>query len=286
MSERDIKRRIKSVGEVQKITRAMYLIASANAQKAKERLKFAEPYFERIQDTMRELIEHTDPADISLVTDNAPKRRAGIIVITGDKGLCGDYNHNVIKLAEKTMDELRYSYLLVIGAMGREYFRKKGYAIDTSLLYTAQDPTYDNAVDISDIILRFYRQGLLDEVFIVYTKYISSFKHEPTLLRVLPLDPESLGVKERKRSNLILKYEPSPQAVFKVLAESYIKGVIYGALVESFASEQTARMTAMDSATKNAEDLINRFNRLYNKERQGKITREISEIISSGEVLR
>ncbi|MDI6601549.1 MAG: ATP synthase F1 subunit gamma [Thermoanaerobacteraceae bacterium] len=286
MSERDIKRRIKSVSEVQKITKAMYLIASANTQKAKERFKVAEPYFTSIQNTMRELLEHTDPEDISLVIGNEPKRRAGIIVITGDKGLCGDYNHNVIKLAEKTMEELRYSYLLVVGAMGREYFRKKGYNIDTSLLYTAQDPTYDSAVDIADIILRFYRQGLLDEVFIVYTRYISSFKHEPAVTRVLPLDPESLGVKERKRSSNILKYEPSPQAVFKILAESYIKGVIYGALVESFASEQTARMTAMDNATKNAEELINRFNRLYNKERQGKITSEISEIISSSEVLK
>ncbi|TZE80777.1 ATP synthase F1 subunit gamma [Calorimonas adulescens] len=286
MSERDIKRRIKSVSEVQKITRAMYLIASANTKKAKEKLNIAEPYFKSIQDTMKELLEHTDPEDISLVLGNEPKRRAGIVVITGDKGLCGDYNHNVIKLAEKTMDELRHSYLLVVGAMGREYFKKRGYAIDTSLLYTAQDPTYDSAVDIANIVLKFYSQGLLDEVFIVYTRYISSFKHEPTVLRVLPLDPESFGVKERKRSHIILKYEPSPQVIFHILAESYVKGVIYGALVESFASEQTARMTAMDSATKNAEELIDRFNRLYNKERQGKITREISEIISSSEVLR
>mgnify|MGYP000868607532 CR=1 FL=1 len=286
MSERDIKRRIRSVGEVQKITRAMYLISSANSQKAKDRLSIADPYFTRIQETMKELIEHTDPKDISLVTDNGPKRRAGIIVITGDKGLCGDYNHNIINLAEKTMNELRYSYLLVVGAMGRDYFMRKGYNIDTTLPYTAQDPTYASAVAISNIIFKFYRQGLLDEVFIVYTKYITSFKHTPTVLRVLPLDQETLGVKERQRSHIMLKYIPSPQAVFKILTESYIKGVVYGALVESYASEQTARMTAMDSATKNAEDLIDKFKRLYNKERQGKITREISEIISSSEVLR
>ncbi|AEM78198.1 ATP synthase F1 subunit gamma [Thermoanaerobacter wiegelii] len=293
MGKRDIALRIKSVRETRKITRAMYLISASKFQKAKVMLDNVRPYYHKIQVAMKDILLHTGEVTSRYLEkkDDKSEKKKSLIVVTGDKGLCGAYNHNAIKKAEELIGKENVN-LMVIGEVGRRYFIKKGYNVDIEFLYTAQNPTTAIAGEISDVILNAYNRGLTDEISIVYTE-MQGLVQKVRVLRLLPLDIDNFMAlanegEEAEKNEVVIDsdmiYEPSASEVFDVLVPEYLKGLIYSILVQAFASEHFARMIAMDGATSNADKMINRLTIEYNKLRQASITQEISEIVAGASV--
>ena len=288
-SIKEIRTHIKSVEQTLKITNAMYLISSSNLRKARKQLNDVEPYFQKIESTISDILHHS-PEINHRFFDKRPgippeRRKVGYIVITGDKGLAGAYNHNILKLAEQKMDKNPNSSLFVVGQVGRSYFQEHGIPIDVEFLYTAQNPTVSRARDIGELMMDLYLEEELDEVYILFTKMVTSFQMEPTVHKLLPLDPDVFPVKEVNKStyNRDVAYVPSVKAVMDRLVPGYIKGDIFGALVESYCSEQNARMTAMKSSSDNARSMLQSLNLSYNRARQAAITQEITEVVGGAQ---
>lgn len=270
-SIKEIRTHIKSVEQTLKITNAMYLISSSNLRKARKQLNDVEPYFRKIELTISDILHHS-PEIHHPFFDKRPgippeKRKTGFIVVTADKGLAGAYNHNILKLAEEKMAKKPNFSLFVVGQAGRSYFQERGIPIDVEFLYTAQDPSTHRAREIAELMMDLYLDGKLDEVYILFTKMVNSFQMEPTVHKLLPLDPDVFPEFEANRDsyNRDVTYVPSVRAVMNRLVPGYIKGDIFGALVESYCSEQNARMTAMKSSSDNARAMLQTLNLSYNR---------------------
>jgi F-type H+-transporting ATPase subunit gamma len=281
---REIKIRIKSIKETRQITKAMKLISAAKLKKARQQLELTLPYFNRVRTTIADILKHSGNIDSRYfdLRHQKPVRKKGYIIITGDKGLAGGYNHNVIKLAEDTIGSDKQALLMVAGFIGRNYFIRENYNVMQDFQYGVQNPTVFRAREIAETALQMFSRGEVDEVDLIFTEMVSAIKLDPVIMKLLPLDLESLVEDVREFDTALdenMLYEPSPKAVFDVLIPKYVKGIIYGALVESFTSEQSARMTAMDSATANADEMIQKLDLFYNRARQAAITQEISEIV-------
>lgn len=291
-NKREIKLKIQSVTQTRQITKAMKLISAAKRKKARRQLDQAFPYFEKIRWTMADILSRGETGG-KYFDRRAEKQEktAGVIVLTGDKSLTGGYNHNVISHAERLCREIQNPALLVAGQTGRNFFQKKAAAVDGSFCYQVSDPTIERACEMADRILESFLSGELDEIYLVYTHMINTFRLEPRTIRLLPLNPDDIqrdsGEQDEKKEGPegLLCYEPSPGEVFDVLVPKYLRGILYGALVEAFASEQSARMTAMDSATTNADRMIAALSLTYNRARQASITQEITEIVGGASAL-
>lgn len=288
----EIRGRMRSIQQTLKITNAMYLISSAKVKKARKQLQEVEPYFDRLAKTILDIFRHSPQLQHRYIEGHhKPKeeRKTGFVVITGDKGLAGAYNHNVLKLAETYLARKQDSTLFLIGQMGRHYFEKKNISIDAEFMYTAQDPTLDRAQDICDTLVDLYERGALDEIYLVFTHSYSAMRMEPEIIKLLPLDRAMLsarrGLSEADQYRDVVRYEPSPEAVLDVLVPGVIRGYIFAALVESFCSEQSSRMSAMDSASESARDMLKTLSLEFNRARQGAITQEITEIAGGAEAL-
>lgn len=287
-SMKEIRNHMKSVEQTLKITNAMYLISSANLRKARQQLNDVEPYFEKIESTISDILYHS-PEIEHVFFDKRPevpveKRTTGFIVVTGDKGLAGAYNHNVIKLAEQKMKQCSNVKLFVVGQSGRTYFQEHGMEIDTEFLYTAQNPTVTRSRDIGELMLDRFLEGSLDEVYLIFTKMIDSFHMETLCHKLLPLDPKVFKkYQEDTHYRQRVSYVPSTKAVMNRLVPGYVKGDIFGALVESYCSEQNSRMTAMKSSSDNARDMLQSLRLSYNRARQAAITQEITEVVGGAQ---
>lgn len=288
----EIRSRMRSIEQTLKITNAMYLISSAKVKKARKQLAEVEPYFDRLARTVLDIFRHSPDLKHRYIEGHQKPKdecRTGFVVITGDKGLAGAYNHNVLKLAEEYLGHKKDPTLFLIGQMGRHYFEKKNITIDGEFMYTAQDPTLERAREISETLLDLYEQNALDEVYLVYTRSFSAMRMEPEIIKLLPLDRAMLsarrGLSEADRYRDVVRYEPSPEAVLDVLVPGVLKGYLFAALVESFCSEQNSRMTAMDSASDSARDMLKRLSLEFNRARQGAITQEITEIAAGATAL-
>lgn len=288
----EIRGRMRSIQQTLKITNAMYLISSAKVKKARKQLQEVEPYFDRLAKTILDIFRHSPQLQHRYIEGHhKPKeeRKTGFVVITGDKGLAGAYNHNVLKLAESYLARKQDTTLFLIGQMGRHYFEKKNIPIDAEFMYTAQDPTLDRAQDICDTLVDLYERGALDEIYLVFTHSYSAMRMEPEIIKLLPLDRAMLsarrGLSEADQYRDVVRYEPSPEAVLDVLVPGVIRGYIFAALVESFCSEQSSRMSAMDSASESARDMLKTLSLEFNRARQGAITQEITEIAGGAEAL-
>lgn len=288
-SIKEIRTRIKSVDQTLKITNAMYLISSSKMRKARQQLASVEPYFNKIQETIADILYHSDEFSHPFMDTRPEKkhRTVGYIVITGDKGLAGAYNHNVLKLAEEKLASAENPVLFLIGQVGRAYFAGKNVPVDAEFLYTAQDPTVSRARDISETVVDLFLRGQLDEVHVVYTRMVTPLVMEPTTYQLLPLTREQFhyvpSPQLEGQYNRRVVYVPSEHKVMDKIVPGYLKGVIFGCLVESFCSEQNARMTAMDSSTKNAREMIRTLSLEYNRARQAAITQEITEIVGGAQ---
>ena len=291
-SIKEIRTHIRSVEQTLKITNAMYLISSAKVKKARKQLSEVEPYFDQLARTILDIFRHSPELQHRFIEGHHKSRedrKTGFVVITGDKGLAGAYNHNVLKLAESYLERKKDSTLFLIGQMGRHYFEKKNIPIDGEFMYTAQDPTITRAREISNTLLNLYEDGALDEIYLVFTRSYSAMRMEPEIIKLLPLDRAMLsahrGLSEADQYRDVVRYEPSPEAVLDVLVPGVVKGYLFSALVESFCSEQNARMTAMDSASESAREMLKTLSLEFNRARQGAITQEITEIAGGAEAL-
>lgn len=280
---KDIKLRMNSIRDTQKITNAMYLIASTKMRKAKNELDRTRPYFTALQAEIKRIFrtagdvesKYFYPADGSRLLD----RTYACLVITADKGLAGPYNQNAVKKAEEQLAEHPDTKLFVIGEYGRQYFRKRNIPVEHSFLYTAQNPTLGRAREISSILLDFFDRNEVDKIFVIYTDLKGNMEGEAKCTRILPFHRKQFATNaDEKAVTSPFEFFPSIPAVLDNIMQSYVSGFIYSALVDSFCSEQNARMAAMNSANENAEKILNELSVQYNRVRQAAITQEITEV--------
>lgn len=287
---REIRTRMKSIQDTMKITNAMYLISSSKLKQAKKKLDKTLPYFNALNSTIEDILAHMPETDNIYIGnrgrdtfDNRSIKRL-YIIITADKGLAGAYNHNIFKKSDEFLAKGDNNTLFLIGQMGRNYFRKNNQVVDCEFLYTAQNPTLFAARNITLSVIELYLKKHIDEVYIIYNKMINSTTAEPDVLKILPFEriEQECSIDEYMELNT---FYPSPSAVLNNLAPNYVKGIIYSALVEAFSTEQNARMTAMESATSSAKDMLKELSLVYNRARQAAITQEITEIVSGAKSL-
>uniref|UniRef100_UPI003FEF0E59 ATP synthase F1 subunit gamma n=1 Tax=Agathobacter sp. TaxID=2021311 RepID=UPI003FEF0E59 len=280
---KEIQKRMKSIQDTMKITSAMYMISSAKLRSAKQKLENTEPYFYSLQAAISRLLRHIPDAKSRYfnqheeIPDNEKKR--GYIVITADKGLAGAYNHNVIKMAHELFEQGENNKLFVVGELGRQYFAKEGLAVDSEFHYTVQNPTLHRARVITDRVMELYDAGELDEVYIIYTKMENSVTMETEKMRLLPLEKDEFMQTPIDIYQEEIKAETSMEEILYHIVPNYVTGFIYGALVESFASEHNSRMMAMQTATDSAKDMLQMLSIEYNRVRQAAITQQITEVI-------
>lgn len=281
---KEVQERINSVKDTMKITNAMYMISSSKMTQARKKLEDTEPYFYGMQREISRILRHLPDLHHPFFDQRSgvpeEERKIGSIVITADKGLAGAYNHNVVKLEEGILEKPGVHKLFVVGELGRHYFAKRNVAIDTNFQYTVQKPTMHRARDISSVILDLFNAGELDEVYIVYTRMENSVQAEAEVLKLLPLERNDFNAAKVPLDMYreAIELYPSAEAVMDSIVPNYVTGMIYGCLVESYASEHNARMMAMKSATDSAQSLIKDLSVLYNRARQAAITQEITEV--------
>ncbi len=269
-----IKRRIRSVGSTRQITKAMELVASSKLRKAKSRAEQARPYFNELYKTMCEIASaNTDFSTIYTIKREVKHKL--FIVIAGDRGLAGGYNSNVLKMtAAAHKDDAEMPKIIAIGKKAGEYFAKRDYNVVASYANIAEDIKPNTAQDIADIAIKMFADGEVDEVYVFYTMFVSSMSQQPESMRVLPMDTVQL------EDYGTMEYDPSPEAVFNRIVPRFTASLIQCAVVESYASEQGARRTAMENATDNADAMTESLSLLYNRARQASITTEIIDIVS------
>ena len=279
----EIKNRIESIQQTRKITNAMYLIASTKLRKARQNLADTRPYFDALRGEIKRIFRTAGDVDSPYFyppDNNTPLEGTyGCLVITADKGLAGAYNQNVIKEAQKLLAQHPDTKLYVVGEYGRRFFDQHHIPIQHSFLYTAQNPTLDCAREISALLLDDFQKGELKEIFVVYTDMESSLLSEAKSTRLLPFHRTHFAPPAKEKAvQEPFEFYPSVGTVLNNVIPGYVSGFIYSALLDSFCSEQNARMTAMDAANQNAEGLLSDLKLQYNRVRQSAITQEITEI--------
>lgn len=276
---KDVKRRIKSVESTMQITKAMQLVASSKMRKAKERAEAVHPFFESVFQVMADISR--DHEFTSIFTKKKFKNSVLMIVIAGDRGLAGGFNSNVLKLAKSKADEIKASggeaLIMAIGKKAVEFFEKRDYELIEGFPQIAEGIDLSDVLLIAEKVIERFKAGEFDAVELVYTTFVSVMTQEPQHLRILPV--ENLQYLGTKHPSTI--YDPSPEEVFDELVPQYLCGMLYSAIIDSFASEQAARRTAMESASDNAKEMIDNLSLLYNRARQAQITQEITEISSA-----
>ena len=288
---KEIKDHMSSVRDTQKITNAMYLIASTKMKKAKAELDSTRPYFTALQREIKRIFRTAGDVEsryfYPLDGSDAPDGTYACLVITADKGLAGAYNLNVIHEAEHLLSEHADTKLFVVGEYGRQYFGQHHIPVEKSFLYTAQNPTMHRAREISALLLDLFDRRKVDKIFIIYTDMKSNMEGVAKSTRLLPFHRAQFAVSSTDQlSAKVFRFYPSVQNVLNNAMQSYITGFIYSALVDSFCSEQNARMTAMSSANQNAQNLLNELSVQYNRVRQAAITQEITEVSSGAKAQR
>lgn len=277
LSSRAIKNRIKSMESTRQITKAMELVASSKLRSAQNKAISSRPYFNALYDAMRE-ISNSSPTFASPFLRKPLNGKKLYIVIAGDRGLAGGYNNNILKLAMSLMHQ-DDSVVLPVGKKAIEYFRHRNMEVVTDFYAVADDISIDDCHAIADLISDGFLHGKYFEVELVYTNFTSMLAQTPMHLKLLPLEIS----REPGRAHQDIIYESGSTGVFNALVPAYLGGLLYGAMCEATASEQASRRTAMDSATKNADEIISNLNLSYNRARQGAITQEITEIVAGAE---
>lgn len=282
---RDIKRKIRSVNSTMQITKAMELVSTAKLKRARDRMDITKPYFEMVHSTVQEIIGSDRSIKTKYIDSGEPTNRPLYIVITSDRGLCGGYNVNAIKNALESAKDDESAKFFVIGRKALDVLTRHNCDVVNEMLYISENPTYVHASQIAKTALELYRKGEVNAIKLVYTRFASTISQVATQLQLLPIQRPTETVEEDEAFEII-NYEPSPEAVLNFIIPKYVESTIFGGLVESSASEQAARRMAMESATDNAQDIIEELVLSYNKARQAAITQEISEIVGGAEALK
>ena len=282
-SMRDIKRRKTSISSTQQITKAMKLVSTVKLQKAKNKAEETTPYFRYMYQTVCSMLAKAGNIDHPYLRKSTSDKK-GIIVITSNRGLAGGYNSNIVRLITGSDIPVEDARIYTVGRKGQEALARKGYAMETDYSDVMEAPTYEDAQAISREVLEAYAAGEIGEIYLAYTHFKNTVSHEPTLLRLLPVQVNEEDL-TTENTDLLMNFEPNEEEALDMIIPKYITSLIYGARVEAVASENGARMQAMDSATSNAEDMINDLSLKYNRARQGSITQELTEIIAGAEAI-
>lgn len=283
---KDIKRRIHSVESTMQITKAMELVASSKFRRAKDRAEAVLPFFEQTYKLMAEIAAEDPYFNSQFVHKRIEIGAVLLIVIAGDRGLAGGFNANVLRLAQENIDQIREKggdpIVIPIGQKAVDYFARRDVKVLHSYDHVAEHASVYLGMDIANLVISTYkRHESLQSVQLIFTNYVSPISQVAECMDVIPLT-RLPGANPRRCA---VEYEPSPEAVFDRLVPQYVAGLIYGAIVESFASEQAARRTAMENATDNATDMIDKLSLQYNRARQGAITQELTEIVGGANAL-
>lgn len=289
-SLRDLRRRIKSTDNMQKITKAMKAVAAAKMRRAQDTVLAARPYAKRMRAVLGRVASATSGAANHPLLVVRDARKVAYVIVTSDRGLCGGFNGNVLRMTEH---ELKGSSaeisLITIGRKSYDYFRKRGYKIDKEYINLGDDIKYSTAREIGSILINKYTEEEYDAVYIIFSQFVNVLVQKPTMIKILPAEPpEENGQAEDQPAAVKVNYifePPTAKAVLAELLPKYIENSIYQSMLESKAGEQSARMTAMDNATKNATDMISSLTLSMNRARQAAITSEISEIVGGAAAL-
>lgn len=279
---REIQSRIRSIEDTRKITNAMYMISSTKMKRARQALEATEPYFYTLQGMVDRILRHLPEMDHIYFEKPEEKRtKIGLLVITGDKGLAGAYNHNILKTAQQFLDNAENEVkLFVVGELGRQYFTARHIPVEQNFRYTVQNPTFGRARWIGEDLIERYRGGEFEEFHVIYTRMENSMESVVEDKQLLPLKRPSMKNIPADVYQEEFFLIPSAEEAVDIIIPNYVTGFIYGALVEAFYTVHNARMTAMEAATNNADELLHDLRIMYNRARQAAITQEITEVCS------
>lgn len=284
-SMRDIKRRRESIQSTGQITKAMKLVATVKLQKAKARAEESQPYFNAMYATVKSMLKKS--GNIRHPYLEAAEGKKGIIVITSNRGLAGGYNSNVIKMTVEKAGKKEDAVIYAVGRKGRDALARRGYHIEKDYSEVMNEPLFSDASAIGRQVLADFTEGKISEIYLAYTVFKNTVSHIPTFLRLLPVafdETEQDRVQETDALTL-MNYEPEEEEALELIIPKYINSLIYGGLVQALASENGARMQAMDSATSNADEMISDLGLKYNRARQSSITQELTEIIAGANAI-
>ncbi|GHU41930.1 ATP synthase gamma chain [Clostridia bacterium] len=282
-SMRDIKRRRTSIQSTQQITKAMKLVSTVKLQKARGRAEDAYPYFTHVYEAVTSLLSMSDKLDHPYL-QSGQSEKAAVIVISSNRGLAGGYNSNIVKKLTGSTLKKENVKVYAVGGKARDSLRNKGYEIAADHSAVMEHPHYADAMEICHEVLEAFTAGEIGEIYMVYTHFKNTVSHIPTMMKLLPVEFDEADAPATDK-RLLMNYEPNEEEVLNLIIPKYVTSLFYGAFVDALASENGARMQAMDSATSNAEDMISDLTLKYNRVRQGTITQELTEIIAGAEAI-
>ena len=287
-SMRDIKRRTQSIRSTGQITKAMKLVSTVKLQKARGLAEEAKPYFNHLYQTIVGIFDRATPEVREHYTKKMSETaKKAVIVITSNRGLAGGYNSNVVKQVLGSGIPREDALIYAVGRKGRDALRLRGYEIAKDYSETMNNPLYSDASDISNDVMDAFESGAVGEIYIAFTVFRNTVSQIPTMLKLLPAD---IGIDDGTGSSegtaeALMNFEPEPEEALRMIIPKYVSGEVFGAILESYASETGARMQAMDNATNNANDMIGKLELAYNRARQSSITQELTEIIAGANAL-
>ncbi len=278
---RDIKRRNESIRNIQQITKAMKLVSTVKLQRAKGRTESVRLYADKISAMAVSMLRKAEDTNLPYLKKKESSKN-GVIVISGNRGLAGGYHHNIVKAVMEQNLTPKNTLVYGIGKKGIDLLKRKGYTIAAESDQMIDDPSYEDAQVFGKMMIEQYEKGEIGKIYLAYTRFKNAVTHIPTVIQLLP--PTSLVEQDRKEETY-MDFEPEVDEMLKTIIPKYISSFLYSAVAESVASENGARIQAMDLATSNAEEMINELSLAYNRARQGAITQELTEIISGAEAL-
>lgn len=282
---RDIKRRKGSIQSTQQITKAMKLVSTVKLQHARANAEQSRAYFNCMYDTVSSILSRVGNIQHKYLTPG-PSHKKAVIVITSNRGLAGGYNTNVVKLITRHETWKKEDLVIyAVGGKGREALQRSGYEIGEFLPDIVEEPAFADAMGLSERLLKAFAEEQIGEIYLAYTSFKNTVSHVPTLLKLLPVVYSEDSQLNSREDNALMNFEPEDEEALDMIIPKYLTSLIYGALVESVASENGARMQAMDNATSNADDIISDLTLKYNRARQGSITQELTEIIAGAEAI-
>lgn len=283
-SMREIKRRRGSIQSTQQITKAMKLVSTVKLQKARTRAENSKAYFEYMYQTVTSMLAKAGNIEHPYLQKSESKN-VGIVVVTSNRGLAGGYNANIARMIVDCGIEKENIRLYTVGRKGVESLARKGYEITEDYSDVIDEPTYADARRIGERLLEDFSKGEIGEIYVAYTEFKNTVSHIPKLMKLLPVSAEDVVSEEKQEKEALMNFEPEEEEAVSLLVPKYMTSILYGAFVEAVASENGARMQAMDSATNNAEEIIDDLELKYNRARQGAITQELTEIIAGAEAI-
>lgn len=289
-SMRDIKRRKESITSTSQITKAMKLVSTVKFQKAKDHAEETKPYFQKMYETVSHMLasvgDQCSHPLLRKVEKDGPIKK-GVILITSNRGLAGGYNSNIAKLVTRGDFDKEQTVIYPVGTKGLDAMKRLGYHCEGDYSEVINKPMFCDAVSLGKTVMTALEQGDIDEVYLAYTVFKNSVTQIPTLMKILPVDPEQAKPEEEETKNakVLMNYEPGEEETLGYIIPLYMNSLIFGAMAEAVASENGARMQAMDSATSNAEEMIETLGLQYNRARQAAITQELTEIVAGASAI-